>query len=803
MADDFGYPTIGEGFYSQADAHGACVAFAAYWTNFWNGNQGYFECRAVNATTYSTWQIAPPGQTGWSGNGQMSWAFPLCCGFNQVFTWLSTPQSGFVPPKNLGKPDCSCADPIDVSTGNRFEEVTDAVMDGDVIFKRYYNSLSAQTRGWHLGSKWTYSYSRYLDLTQASLPSYILSGGGGQSSQSLLLVNVIRDDGRQFVFTSSYNNGGPQTWTSDTDVHDQLTELYDSSGDVSGWQYFDASNRVIERYSTQGSLLSVTDATGKVTTFSYTSVPGLATGTTDLVLASITSPAGRVLNLTYASSGSLASLGLPDGSTVAYQQDANLNLATVTYPDGKVFQYVYNETAYAGGNYPNLMTGIVDEAGVRFATFSYQGINQPYQTSNAGGVNTFVSSFPAGSPTTSTFTTPLNATHTFNWTTINSRSFVSSVASSCSGCTTATTSYAYDANGNQTQMTDPLGNVTNYTYATDGSGLETQRVEAVGTTAQRTIQTSWNEAIRQPLQSTVLNTSGNPVGSTQWVYNSAGQTLARCDIDPTNSAASGYSCSNTGAVPAGVRRSTNTYCTAIDTVRCPILGLMLTATGPRSDFTQTTAYSYYMAASAVNCGTPGAACYQPGDLHTITDAAGHVTTIASYDADGRVTRLIDANGINTDLTYTPRGWLASRTVGGAQTVIGYTPYGAVSSFTDSDGVTTIYGYDAAHRLVRITDAQGNYVQYALDAAGDKTAEQTYDASGMVHKSLSRTFNPLGQLATVVDGLNHTVFNASASGSYDVNGNLVQSTDGLGIQRQLGYDALNRLVQTLDNYNGTN
>jgi YD repeat-containing protein len=32
---------------------------------------------------------------------------------------------------------------------------------------------------------------------------------------------------------------------------------------------------------------------------------------------------------------------------------------------------------------------------------------------------------------------------------------------------------------------------------------------------------------------------------------------------------------------------------------------------------------------------------------------------------------------------------------------------------------------------------------------------------------------------------------------------VQSTDGLGIQRQLGYDALNRLVQTLDNYNGTN
>jgi len=56
---------------------------------------------------------------------------------------------------------------------------------------------------------------------------------------------------------------------------------------------------------------------------------------------------------------------------------------------------------------------------------------------------------------------------------------------------------------------------------------------------------------------------------------------------------------------------------------------------------------------------------------------------------------------------------------------------------------------------------------------------------------------------VMDGLNHTIFDASASNSYDANGNLVQSADGLSIRRQMGYDALNRLVQTIDNYNGTN
>ena len=308
--------------------------------------------------------------------------------------------------------------------------------------------------------------------------------------------------------------------------------------------------------------------------------------------------------------------------------------------------------------------------------------------------------------------------------------------------------------------------------------------------------------MRVPLTRVVLDAAGNTVNSTQWIYNGIGQVLARCDVDPSNSAASGYACSITGSVPGGVRRSTYTYCTAVDTTQCPLVGLTLTIKGPRTDVTQTTTYSYYLASSATSCGTPGAACYQVGDVHTITDPAGHVTTIASYDAEGRVTRTTDANGVNTDMSYTARGWLASSTIGGAATSFTYTPYGAVQTIIDSDGVATTYGYDAAHRLVKITDAQGNYVQYTLDAAGNKTAEQTYDSSGTLHKNLTRTFNTLGQLTKVMDGLNNTVFDASGSGNYDANGNLVQSTDGLGIERKQGYDALNRLVQTIDNYNGS-
>ncbi|WP_158545142.1 RHS repeat domain-containing protein [Dyella monticola] len=106
----------------------------------------------------------------------------------------------------------------------------------------------------------------------------------------------------------------------------------------------------------------------------------------------------------------------------------------------------------------------------------------------------------------------------------------------------------------------------------------------------------------------------------------------------------------------------------------------------------------------------------------------------------------------------------------ARTATGYTPCGASQTVIDPDGVTSTY---------------------------------SYETGGTLHKQPTRTSNMLGKPTTVVDGLDTTVFNANASTSYDANGNLIQSSDGLGIQCQLGYDALNRLVQTIDNYNGTN
>src|SRR6185312_1814684 len=489
----------------------------------------------------------------------------------------------------------------------------------------------------------------------------------------------------------------------------------------------------------------------------------------------------------------LNSVNSPDGTSVAYGYNTNAQLDSVTYSDNSVVQYLYGDT-----HYPDAMTGLVDETNTQYATWQYDD-STGFATFNglAGATaSTYVATdtlqFNVGNTVR---TDSLGTQRTYNYQDLSNASRLASISGpvcmQCSG-----NAMTYDANGYLASVKDWNNNETDYSF--DTTGLLDTLVEGKGAPVQRTTQTTWNTVHRVPTARTVSDANNAVVSQTQWQLNARGQVLAKCKIDPQVS----YTCANTGTVPAGVRRWTYTYCDAVDTTQCPLVGLPLSATGPRTDLTQTTHYSYYLTSSATNCGTPGGACYQVGDLYQVTDALGHVTTVASYDGAGRVTRITDANDVNTDMTYPRRGWLNTRSIGGATTTIGYTPYGAVHTITDPDGYVTTYGYDNAHRLTDIFDAQNNDLHYTLNAAGEKTGETITTASGTPTKSLTKNYNALGQLTTIVDGLNTTIFHADYSDSYDTNGNLTHSADAVGIQREQSYDALNRLKATIDNYNGT-
>src|SRR6185436_9796247 len=103
-----------------------------------------------------------------------------------------------------GIPGCpDCGDPINVGTGNLYEQVADyrTVGPNNLSFTRYYNSMaSASTFAASLGANWRSTYDRYLRIVSASS------------------ITAERENGRQVNFTLSGGN-----WTTDTDVDLKLT----------------------------------------------------------------------------------------------------------------------------------------------------------------------------------------------------------------------------------------------------------------------------------------------------------------------------------------------------------------------------------------------------------------------------------------------------------------------------------------------------------------------------------------------------------------------------------------------------
>ncbi|GLQ98663.1 RHS repeat-associated core domain-containing protein [Dyella mobilis] len=660
---------------------------------------------------------------------------------------------------------CNVAgDPINIGTGNVFRKEDDFTVGRWLKFSRYYNSSSSVTND-VIGQHWRHTYSRSLLYTAGTAPS----------------VTINEEDGRTTTWILT-GTSPSNTWGTTIVVGDDLTETMDSNGNPTGWTLVRTKKKITEQYNAAGQLVAIQEKGGFVTTLKYSTAQTISpTAPAAGLLVSVTDAAGNSLSFSYNEQSQLASVTLPSGEAYSYGYDASGNLTSVTFPDGASRQYLYNEAPYLNGSTgSSLLTGIVDESGNRYETYTYDSSNRATSNLQAGGVNSVSIAYASNNAASITDALGNLTTRTYGIT--GGLAQVTGNSGPCIGCANVA-SYARDFNGNVTSSTDFNGNVSQYTY--DFDNVQTSRAETVGTSQQRTFYQTWNQTLHIPTQWSVVDNSGNPLAMVDWVYNASGEITAQCAYDPNVAGSYNYACGSATSAVAGVRQWSYSYCTATGT-NCPIVGLLLSSTGPRTDLSQVTTYTY-----SAN-----------GNVQSVTDPMGHTTNMTSYDSDGHVKSLQDPNGVITTFNYTPRGWLASVAVGGATTTYTYMPYGAVHTMSDPDGVQTTYGYDAAHRLTSIADDEGNYIQYTLDAAGDKVGEEIFDSNGNLHKSLARSFNSLGQLIKVVDGLGNTIFSVNGAGGYDADGNLLQSEDGFGIVRQKSYDALNRLIQTIDNYNGS-
>lgn len=628
--------------------------------------------------------------------------------------------------------------PCHPATGDKSRTETDFEFAGR-SFSRYYHSIGeVSDRGF--GNNWTHSYSD--SIKKDSLSFYLINANGtfeGISQLSGIYRPENSDNRSVEVFTS-----GPVAY-----------RLKDSIGEV-------------KDFNTSGQLIAVRDTNNVAKDVTLTYVGDRLDKVTDM--------AGRFISFEYI--GDLISrIILPDGEIIDYTYDTGRNL--IFAEANQIKEYHYTESGLANSTLKTALTGITYD-GTRYASFGYD---------DAGRVTS--STLLNGTTPTETATLQYNSDSQVTVTENGEQKSYSIQPGiyrkvlSISG-PRGTNSYTYDAQGRTATTTDRRGVVTKYDYP---SNYTRARTEGFGTPSQRRIETDTNGPFGPPSQQRTYNAANTLVSRSSWTYNARGQITTATYADPASSTQ---------------RVITNAYCEQADVAAgtCPLVGLLISVNGPRTDVLDITTYTYYPSDDAGCANAPATCPHRKGDLWKVTNALGHVTETLAYSGAGRPLLVKDVNGTVAESTYHAHGWLTSRTIRGVtaaedrSTVIDYWPSGLVRRVTQADGSYTTYAYDSARRLTDVSDNDGNVVHYTLNSVGNRTVEDTRDPNGALTRTLSRVYDQLQRIQSESDAYQHAM-----GYTYDSNGNVESVTDALNRITDNDYDPLNRLSRTLQDVGG--
>lgn len=665
-----------------------------------------------------------------------------------LLSYTSTP----LPPQQ-----CPVGNPCDPTTGDKSQPELDFDL-GWVSFGRHYHSLSS-TAGGALGTGWTHSHNLRLtagvdDSTFPPSPE--------------LKVGLIGADGGQTAFQKVGASYEAMDGSGDRAVQQgtnwQLSRageriLFDAAG-LMQHRDFEDGTTLLYAYDNRSRLLSITHSTGRRVDVQYL-VPG-----DDSLISALVIAGQPVVSYAYSPAG---------------------ELTTATYADGASRTYHYEDTRF-----PGYLTGVTAEDTRRYSWFGYDAKGRVTCSRHSGdcsqpdvGIDGVRLEYtPAG---TTIVTDALGKQSTYALTASGSSGLprkVNGITESNGSISRTYLPEGTDFRRRLQSATDRRAVVTQYAYAeasdaAAGAVSVTTTTEAAGTPDQRVSETRVAMDSNRLVQQTVGNREIR---------------IARnARLQPTTITVRDM-------VTGDTRVTTQTYCEA-EGPECPLVGLLRSVDGPRSDVADVSTYAYYTADDA-GCSANGVCSYRKGDLRSVTNSLGQTVETLTYDALGRPLSVKDGNGVVTDYTYHARGWPTSVTVRGATTAenrvtqISYWPTGQVQQVTEPDGSSVTYVYDAAQRLTDIADSAGNTIHYALDNAGNRLKEDTLDTGGTLRRTLARTFNTLGQLTALKDAGNH------ATGfAYDANGNPQTVTDALQRVTSQHYDPLNRLAQTLQDVGG--
>ncbi|MFC4160383.1 RHS repeat domain-containing protein [Chitinimonas lacunae] len=587
-------------------------------------------------------------------------------------------------PKRSEEMDKTTGNPINTATGNKFQREIDTLLG--VPFIRFYNSHDSGPKH-QLGLGWRHNwharvlpvYSYFIDPgipphMDPDWREYWNSRAANSSGPKprLLFYRLERTDGASFSATTDGRIIGA------TDKNTLKLTI-----GPTGFTVFDGVNT--EHYDAKGNLVSLIEGGGKRYTLTYA----------DKLLSQVKDDTtGRTLTFTYRRETlggieddwlSKVESGNASGTTglvASFDYSPKGYLAKVTHADGTTRQYVHDDPERG-----DKLSGLIDENGVRFATWSYNRYGAAISSEHAGGVNRYTLSFGGarGWPSTAQ-TSPTGATRFFNYQQIGRRLlFAGNWQPGGSGCNASTRKRTYDSAGNPQEQIDFNGNVTWFTYDPERD-LEVTRIEAATSSAPRAVTTQWHATFRLP---TKISANDRTVS---FDYDE------RANLTKKTVESNGKVWSWRYAYDSNNR--------------------LMSVTDPAG---RSSEFGYDAT----------------GNLVSFKDRAGLVTTYGPHNAHGQPLSITRPDGVVASMTYDARGRLLTYSEGQSVTRYQYAPTGLLKQVNLPDGSQIDYEYDPAHRLVGIRNNQGHSIRYVLDAAGNRLQQDVQDANGTLAAAMAK------------------------------------------------------------------
>jgi len=570
-----------------------------------------------------------------------------------------------------------------------------------------------------------------------------------------------------------------------------LLAVTNPTGQVTRYGGYDAAGRV-------GYVL---DANGHRTDFTYDAYGRLNAATRQFD--------GAVTDYDHDPLGNLSALHLPEGNTVTYTYDAGRRLTRITDDLGNYLQYTYDSESH------RTKEAVFDASGVlqRYEDYAYDDPADPtddpdllWKTTHPDATTVTNTYDPAGNRTATTDENGHATTYAYD---ALGRLTQVTQPPPQPGDPNPVTTYGYDSLGNLATVTDANGHATVYAYDDAGhllsttspdTGVTTYRYDAAGNLTEKTDAAG--------VTVTYDYDAAGRLTAVHYPDVAYDQTFTYDEAASTNGAGRLTSVSDA----TGTTRLHYDGAGRLSREEHSLAGVPFTTEYAYDGNGNRTAITY---PSGRGVATPVDGADRLAAVTTTVDGAPtDLLAGLSYQPFGPLTAATYGNGLPVTSTYDPRYRLTSLTHGTGVVDRAYVPdpVGNVSSITSSLSVdpTQTFTYDALSRLTGADQPAGyRSLGYAYDPVGNRTAVNgdpyTYEpgtnrlastpggayqtsAAGNITQTPLRTFtyDPAGRLATA----------AGATYGYDYRGLRVAKTVA-GVTTLYHYDADGRLLAETD------